>query len=112
MTPLRSFVRMRRRPGAGRGRSWLACALCSALLACGAPRPAADAIPAASFLLSAGDSTFWIESDSAGLRVRRSPMLLTEFEGRFYELYLTDLDRSFYDAVILGQQVWRRDVAT
>lgn len=39
-------------------------------------------------------------------------MLLTEHDGHFYELYLTDLDRSFYDAVILGQQVWRRDVAS
>lgn len=84
----------------------------AAAIACSAPRSAADRPPAASFLVSAGDSTFWVESDSSGLRVRRSPMLLTEHDGRFYELYLTDFDRSYYDAVILGQQVWRRDIAS
>ncbi len=112
MTPLRQLVRLRRRPGASAGRSSLVGALCWVLAACGAPRRAGDRVPAASFLVSAGDSTFWVESDSSGLRVRRSPMLLTEHDGRFYELYLTDFDRSYYDAVILGQQVWRRDVAS
>jgi len=55
---------------------------------------------------------YWVQSDSSGIKVRRSPMLLTEHEGRFYELYLTDVDRSYYDAVILGQRVWRRDIET
>ncbi|MEP7383256.1 MAG: hypothetical protein ABI910_16310, partial [Gemmatimonadota bacterium] len=86
--------------------------LCGVGAACGGTPRASNALPVASFLLSAGDSTFWVESDSAGLRVRRSPMLLTEHGGRYYELYLTDIDRSFYNAVILGQQVWRRDVAS
>jgi hypothetical protein len=76
----------------------------------GARRRAATRVPSASFLVSAGDSTFWVESDSTGVRVRRSPMLLTEHAGRFYELYLTDDDRSYYDAVILGQRVYRRDL--
>ncbi|MBK6489078.1 MAG: hypothetical protein IPF98_20025 [Gemmatimonadetes bacterium] len=84
----------------------------TALSACVGSRNARTDLPAASFLVSAGDSTFWVESDSAGLRVRRSPMLLTEHGGRFYELYLTDVDLSYIDAVILGQRVWRRDVAT
>lgn len=39
-------------------------------------------------------------------------MLLTEVAGRFYELYLTDDDRSFYDAVIVGQRIFRRDLAS
>jgi hypothetical protein len=55
---------------------------------------------------------YWVVSDSAGVKVRRSPMLLTEHDGRFYELYLTDVDRSYYDAVIMGQRVWRRDLET
>lgn len=91
----------------------LAIVLLGALSACsGSGRPPQDDPPAVSFLLSAGDSTFWVERDSSGLRVRRSPMLLTEHDGRFYELYLTDFDRSYYDAVILGQRVWRRDLAS
>ncbi len=70
-----------------------------------------EAVPAVSLLLAAGDSTFWIQGDSAGLRVRRSAILLTEVDGRLHELYLTDDDRSYYDAVILGQRVYRRDLA-
>ena len=46
------------------------------------------------------------------VKVRRSPMLLTEHEGHYYELYLTDDDRSYYDAVILGQRILRRDLET
>jgi len=68
-------------------------------------------LPSASLLVAAGDSTFWIESDSGGLRVRRSAILLTEYDGRLHELYLTDDDRSYYDAVILGQRIYRRDLS-
>ena len=82
------------------------------LAGCGIGRSAPRSLPPVSFLVSAGDSTFWVERDSAGTRVRRSGMLLTEHGGRFYELYLTDDDRSFFDAVILGQRVYRRDVAS
>jgi len=77
-----------------------------------APRAGERAsVPAASLLVAAGDSTFWIVGDSGGLRIRRSAILLTEFDGRLHELYLTDDDRSFYDAVIMGQRVYRRDLA-
>jgi len=67
-------------------------------------------LPSAAFLVAAGDSSYLVESDTAGLRVRRSAMLLTEVEGRFHELYLTDDDRSYYDAVIIGQRIYSRDV--
>lgn len=111
MIARRSSVSQRRRPGLPPGR-WAFVALAILAGACTRARATSDRPPPASFLVSAGDSTFWVESDSSALRVRRSPMLLTEHDGRFYELYLTDFDRSYYDAVILGQQVWRRDVAS
>jgi hypothetical protein len=82
-----------------------------ASLACAPSAGERGSVPAASLLVSAGDSTFWIESDSGGLRVRRSAILLTELDGRLHELYLADDDRSFYDAVILGQNIFRRDLA-
>lgn len=95
-------------------RAWVALfvATTGVATACGGERGAAPPVPAVSFLVSAGDSTFWVESDAERVRVRRSPMLLTEHGDRFYELYLTDDDRSYYDAVILGQRVYRRDLAT
>jgi hypothetical protein len=86
--------------------SWL-----TSLAACEGARPTRRS-PPASFLVAAGDSTFWVESDADGVRVRRSPMLLTEVGGRFYELYVADDDRSFYDALIVGQRVFRRDLVT
>ncbi|MFP5354441.1 MAG: hypothetical protein ACLGIK_04695 [Gemmatimonadota bacterium] len=94
--------------------SLVAAALVAAALVapagCGGERAAAAPPPPASLLVSAGDSTFWVESDSSGVRVRRSPMLLTEVDGRFHELYLTDDDRSYYDAIIVGQRIFRRDL--
>ena len=62
--------------------------------------------------MAAGDSTFWVSSDSTGMRVRGSPMLLARWDGRFYEVYVADDDRSYYDAVFVGQQVFRRDLLT
>jgi hypothetical protein len=37
-------------------------------------------------------------------------MMLALFDGDFYEIYTTDDDRSFYDAVFVGQRVYRRDL--
>ena len=72
----------------------------------GGPPPAAD------FLLAAGDSTFWVASDSSGFRLRGSPMVLARWDGRFHEVYVADDDRSYYDAVFVGQRVFRRDLVT
>lgn len=77
------------------------------LAACGEP---GRAPPPASFLLVAGDSTFWVTSAKGTTHVRRSPLLLARFDGTFHEVYVTDDDRSFYDAVIVGQRVYRRDL--
>ncbi|MGI9078779.1 MAG: hypothetical protein ACR2G6_15835, partial [Gemmatimonadaceae bacterium] len=68
--------------------------------------------PLANFLLVAGDSTFWIFEDSGELRVRGSPIQLARVDGKFYELYSTDDDRSYYDALLVGHRVYRRDILT
>lgn len=89
-------------------------ALCAVLLlsaACErveAPPPA----PQAEFIVAAGDSVFWIRSDPDGIRVRGAPMVLAQVGGRFAELYVTDDDHSFYDAVYVGQRLFKRDLIT
>ena len=77
-----------------------------------APRRAEPAAPppAAEFLLAAGDSTYWVTSGAAGARVRGAPLTLARYGGRFYEVYVGDDDRSFYDAVFVGQRIFRRDL--
>ena len=82
----------------------------AAALACGtdhAPPP-----PAAEFLIAAGDSTVWVRAGEGGMRSRGSAILLAELDGRFHEVYVTDDDRSFYNAVFIGQRVYRRDLIT
>lgn len=66
--------------------------------------------PPTEFLVAAGDSVFWIRSEADGIRVRGAPMLLTLVGGRLAELYVTDEDLSFYDAVYVGQRLFKRDL--
>ena len=68
--------------------------------------------PASEFLVAAGDSTFWITTGAKGTTVRGAPIALARLEGRLYELYVTDDDRSYYDAVMVGQRLYRRDLIT
>ncbi len=83
------------------------------LLACGDTAPDRSALPpAADFVLAAGDSTFWISSAGSGVRVRGAPMELARVDGRLYEIYVVDDDRSYQDAVLIGQRVYRRDLVT
>ena len=56
------------------------------------------------------DSTFWVTSDARGIRIRGAPLVLARTEGRFHELYVADDDRSYYDAVFVGQRLFRRDL--
>ncbi|HKG92572.1 MAG TPA: hypothetical protein VKA84_11795 [Gemmatimonadaceae bacterium] len=72
----------------------------------------ARAPAAAEFLLSAGDSTYWVRGTRGGLRMRGSPMLLARYGGRFFEVYVADDDRSYYDALFVGQRLYRRDLVT
>lgn len=68
--------------------------------------------PAAEFVLSAGDSSFWVTSLAGKVRIRGAPLELAVAGGRFYELYVADDDRSYGDAVLVGQKVYRRDLVT
>lgn len=76
--------------------------------ACGPSTPP----PSAEFLVSAGDSTYWVRTDTTGVRVRGSPILLARYGGQFYEVYVTDDDRSFTDAMFVGQRIYRRDLVS
>src|SRR4051812_6217391 len=75
-------------------------------------RPAAESPPAADFVLAAGDSSYWVTSDHGTVRMRGAPLELARVDGRFYELYVEDDDRSFEDAVLVGQRVYRRDLVS
>ena len=77
--------------------------------ACALPPPPA---PEAEFLVSAGDQTYWVRSDHSGLRVRGSPLILARTGGRYYEVYVGELDRSFPRALFSGERVFRRELAT
>jgi hypothetical protein len=77
-----------------------------------AARSAAGSPPAADFVLAAGDSSYWITSDHGTVRMRGAPLELARVDGRFYELYVEDDDRSFEDAVLVGQRVYRRDLVS
>lgn len=68
--------------------------------------------PRAEFIIVAADSSYWVRSDDEGIRVRGAPVALTLVDGRFAELYLTDVDQSFYDAVYVGQRLIRRDLVS
>ena len=80
------------------------------LLAAAASRRPHEAPPAGEFLVLAGDSTFWVHTGAEGIRSRGSPLHLARYGGRYYEVYITDDDRSYTDALIVGQQMYRRDL--
>lgn len=83
-----------------------------ALATVGACSSKAPSVPPASFLVAAGDSTYWIDTRGDDVRVRSAPLFLVRVDGRYHELYLADDDRSYADAVIIGQYIFRRDLIT
>lgn len=68
--------------------------------------------PRAEFIVAAGDSTYWVRSDGAGVKLRGSPMVLARLDGRFLELYVVDDDRSFENAMFVGQLLFQRDLVS
>lgn len=76
--------------------------------ACG--RGAAEAVPHTDLIVATADSSFWVTDTPRGLRVRGVPILLARVDGRFREIYVADDDRSYFDAVLVGQRLWSRDL--
>ncbi len=68
--------------------------------------------PSAEFLVSASDATYWVQSGARGFHVRRSPLILARTAGRYYELYVEEVDRSYTEAAFTGERIFRRDIAT
>src|ERR1051326_345722 len=91
----------------------LGCALLG-VAACGHRNAARDASavapPRAEFLVATQDSTFWISTDGSKVRARGAPLILARYDGRFYELYVADDDRSFQGAMLVGLRLYRRDL--
>jgi hypothetical protein len=83
--------------------------LFSLLGGCALPPPPP---PDAEFLVSAGDQTYWVRSDNSGLRIRGSPLILARTGGRYYEIFVSEIDRSFPKALFSGERVFRRELAT
>lgn len=75
------------------------------------PRATSKA-PSTDFLVTAGDSAFWVSTVDGRLRMRRAALTLAYVDGRFYELYVADDDRSYYDALLVGQRIYRRDLVS
>jgi hypothetical protein len=93
-------------------RAWARCAQLGTmivLLACGASDKDA---PQAEFLVAAGDSTYWVKAEGTRIKLRGSPMVLARLNGHFRELYVVDDDRSYEDAVFVGQRLFQRDLVS
>ena len=86
-------------------------ALIAAVLAaaCGGGGPP-SAVPHADLIVATADSSYWVTSGERGLRVRGVPMQLARVDGRFREIYVADDDRSYFDAILVGQRLWSRDL--
>jgi hypothetical protein len=90
----------------------LACVFVIGAVACHESARDSARPPDADFVLSAGDSSFWVTSEGGSIHFRGAPLELARVDGRFYELYVADDDRSYEDAVLIGQRIFRRDLVT
>jgi hypothetical protein len=84
----------------------------STLVGACSPTGAAGSPPPAEFLVSGPDSTFWISTVSGHASMRGAPITLARVDNRFYELYAADDDRSYSDALLVGERLYRRDIIT
>src|SRR5689334_7075151 len=102
----RSAIYCARMPSFPPLRCVLACAVLIGAAACHDAVPDSAHPPDADFVLSAGDSSYWVTSAGGSLRFRGAPLELARVDGRFYELYVADDDRSYEDAVLIGQRIY------
>lgn len=91
-----------------------ACAVALVAAACSklSGHQQSDPPPPAEFLLSSADSTFWVATTKGETHVRGAPLVLANYDGKFYELYSADDDYSFPDATMVGERLYRRDLIT
>ena len=78
----------------------------------GAACGGSDGAPKAEFIVAAGDSTYWVRTSGSSVTLRGSPMVLARLDGHFRELYVVDEDRSFENALFVGQRLFQRDLIT
>jgi hypothetical protein len=78
------------------------------LAACNDTSQSGEALPVAEFLFAAGDSTYWVRSGGEGMRVRSAPILLTDVDGRLFEVYLADDGAEYPDASFATARLWSR----
>lgn len=111
--PIDSFVpRRRRRPLRPLIVAAVACSV-SLLAACRGDAPDSTiTVPPAEFLFAAGDSTYWVNASAQGMRVRSAPILLTQVDGKLYEVFLSDDGAEFPDASFASAQLWARAIAS
>jgi hypothetical protein len=86
----------------------LAVLAASVLSACGEAPQAGGTLPAAEFLFAAGDSTYWVRSSGEGMRVRSAPILLTDVDGRLFEIFMSDDGAEYPDASFATVRLWSR----
>lgn len=80
-----------------------------AAAACRGDKPSAvTAMPAAEFLFAAGDSTYWVNASAEGLRVRSAPILLTQVDGKLFEVFMSDDGAEYPDASFATSTLWAR----
>jgi hypothetical protein len=79
------------------------------LVGCSLPAPTP---PSAEFLLADAGSTYWVRSGPRGISARTSPLILTSANGRFYEVYVGEVTRSYDDALFTREPIYSRDLLT
>lgn len=79
------------------------------LAACSLPAPKP---PAAEFLVADASSTYWVRSGHRGITARHSPLILTNADNRFYEVYVGEVTRSYEDAIFTREPIYSRDLLT
>lgn len=77
------------------------------LFGCSLPAPEP---PLAEFLVADASTTYWVKSGPRGISARTSPLILTNADDRFYEVYVGEVTRSYEDAIFIREPIYRRDL--
>jgi hypothetical protein len=56
--------------------------------------------------VAAGDSTYWVRTDSQGVRVRSAPLLLARHNAQFHELRIAEEITDFLDAEFVRERMY------